>query len=117
MALLDSIATSFRDWVNLKARAIRVRSNNFKPCIIRIKGSANSESDEGGIISSEIIFVSWFEFPVLYFLEFLIPMGVEMLRKPLYCVIRTDGVIDEGDETLSELFAPHQQILHSSKRL
>ena len=75
-------------------------TNQVKSSFIVIELLTHSEGNYCCKVASEVILAACFKLPVLYFLELLKTILVEVVSEPSHSVVRRDGLVDELDKTV-----------------
>ena len=101
-ALLNSVLGHFRDRVDLEARTISMRSNQFEGSVVRIEFTANCESHKGGVVPCEEVLLARTQTPVVNFMQLFVALGIELLPGPLDRVEGGDRVVDEFEKAVSQ---------------
>lgn len=73
--------------------------------VVGIKFVSNSKSYNSWVVSSEEIFASRSQIPIVDFMKFFESFAGEMLLGPINCMIGWDSIIDEFEEGISETSA------------
>lgn len=90
-----------------------MRADDLKPRIFRSKLLSNRKGDDCCKVTSEVIFLSSFQFPVLDLFQLLVTMLGEMLGEPLNGMIGGDCMVDEPQKTMGEVTTTSDERLHN----